>query len=127
LELLVCHKDAAPPAAVAPPAETLLYVDADDCPSDWQRATEMEGRFLVGAPSGGLLGADFGGADLGSGEQRPHDHPISGSVSINPQAVAATTGGGTLVGASGFAQITGVAQFEEIAPLRLELRYCRKL
>jgi hypothetical protein len=127
LELLACHKDMAPTVVATAPANTLAFQEGDSCPDGWERATTMEGRFLVGAPNGGVLGANFGGTALLSGQAAGHQHTLSGNGQVFTQAVASAGGGSTIVGASGFVSVNGVAQVVEFAPMRLELRYCRKL
>ncbi len=127
LQLLVCRKDADSVATTEVPASTLAYVDADTCPSTWERATSMEGYLLVGAPDGALLGAAFGGSPLASGETRMHQHTASGNLTLAAQGVAAAAGCCLTIGASGSASIAGVAQAVAMSPPLLELRYCRKL
>lgn len=71
------------------PAGAVMFFHLAACPSGWSELVEARGRYLVGLPSGGTLGATQGTA-LSNLEDRPtgqHGH------SINPFSHSHTTHG----------------------------------
>jgi hypothetical protein len=66
---------ASPPQPTLP-SGTVIFVNLPDCPAGWSELSMAGGRYLVGRPPGGALGATVGTA-LGDQENRPvgrHGH-----------------------------------------------------
>jgi hypothetical protein len=100
VQLLVCHKKAAPQTQKGlAPAGTLMFFTNAECPSGWGRTTTTEGRFLVGVPEKGTAAQSFGGPPLGSnpspgpGENRVHQHELQGSITTSAHGIALLSGG----------------------------------
>lgn len=92
VDLLACKKVASPVAASKPLPSGLLGYFEYQCPGGWNRASSLEGRYLVGLPAGGAVGASFGGPSLASGEGRTHTHNLTGSLSPTAKGVALASG-----------------------------------
>ena len=72
------------------PAGAVMHFNLTACPSGWAPLATAQGRYLVGLPAGGALGATIG-SPLNDGENRPvgqhahsatdsgHSHPASDS------------------------------------------------
>ncbi|HWE30126.1 MAG TPA: hypothetical protein VHB97_19085 [Polyangia bacterium] len=92
VDLLACKKVASPVAGSKPLPTGLLGYFEYQCPAGWNRASSLEGRYLVGLPAGGAVGASFGGPSLASGEGRTHTHNLTGSLPTQSQGVALVSG-----------------------------------
>jgi hypothetical protein len=127
LQLLVCRKTDAPDKRVPPaPPGLLTFFVTPTCPPGWTAADD-ERRFLVGLPEGGTPGATFGGAPLGSGEQRGHGHTLAGQVTTQSHGIALASG----CCAGGYAQngthaFAGTGEAGEAVLPYVQLRLCRK-
>lgn len=99
-QVLTCKKIVNPPANPSPiPPGVVIFFASEYCPSGWANTLTTAGRFMVGLPPGGVLGAAFGGSALRPEEVRTHNHAFHGSVSIPHVGVGLAAGSG----ASGYA------------------------
>lgn len=60
------------------PSGGVMFFNLDTCPGGWTELTDAQGRYLVGLPSGGVLGGQVG-TPLSDQENRPvggHDHDV---------------------------------------------------
>ncbi|MET0790024.1 MAG: hypothetical protein ABW061_00760, partial [Polyangiaceae bacterium] len=125
LTLLACRKSAAAEANAVVPSGALSFLDGDACPTNWERYSAHEGRFLVGANLN--IGSTFGqGGPLAPGEERTHTHQGGGLVSIPPKGVSASLGGLGAYGQTASVQYNLNAAPGSVSPPRIELRHCRK-
>lgn len=76
------------------------------CPSGWVRATEAEGRMLVGAPSVDDVG-DTVGTPLASLEDRTHGHGFSFSFNLGSKSISGAGGGNNSGASAGDHTISG--------------------
>jgi hypothetical protein len=97
-------------------AGAVMFFNLDTCPPGWHELTEARGRYLVGLPDGGTLGATVGTA-LSDSEDRPvgrhthdysdpgHDHSINdpGHRHYTPSVLRAGTTWGDETGLPHFA------------------------
>lgn len=61
------------------PSGAVMFFNLSACPAGWTELAEAQGRYLVGVPPGGTLGAKVGSA-LGDRENRPvgqHGHTVT--------------------------------------------------
>lgn len=61
------------------PSNAVIFIEESTCPTGWSPLTAAEGRYLVGVPNGGQLGATVGTA-LSDQENRPvgqHTHTVN--------------------------------------------------
>jgi hypothetical protein len=129
VQLLVCHKDVAAVAGALPiPRGTLAFVDTTNCPDGWAQATTPQGRHLVGLPAHGTPGAAFGGAPLGTQEQRTHAHAYSTMLNTASHGIALASG----CCASGYAQnasypISGTTDGADVGLPYVQLLQCEKM
>lgn len=126
--LLICKKTDVP-APTAPPLPTgiTMFFDGAVCPAGWSEFGGSQGRLLVGLPSGGLAGAQFGGSPLSANEVRTHSHVVNGTAPWLSAGIALASGccGGGY-GASG-SQAFSVASTETALDLpTLTLLHCSK-
>jgi hypothetical protein len=119
VDLLVCKKVAAPLPAQKPLPTGLVAYFEYQCPDGWNRPPTLQGRYLVGLPAGGAIGASFGGPPLASGEERTHTHDVSGSLATAAQGVALLSG----CCAGGYAQNGTVAFAGTTPPASAALPY----
>ena len=92
VDLLACKKVASPTPASKPLPTGLMGYFEFECPAGWNRPSSLEGRYLVGLPAGGAIGASFGGPSLASGEGRTHTHNLTGSLATTAKGVALVSG-----------------------------------
>lgn len=111
VDLLACKKVASPVAAQKPLPSGLVAYFEYQCPDGWNRAPSLQGRYLVGLPTGGAIGASFGGPPLASGEGRTHTHDVNGTLMTAAKGVALVSG----CCAGGFAQ-NGSVSFAGATP-----------
>ena len=73
----------------------------------WQVASALSGRMLVALPSGGEVGASFGGTSIGNGNvtEPAHTHLVEGSIPTTGTGVGLASG----CCASGYAGATAVS------------------
>ncbi len=65
-----------------PPSGAIMFFDLSSCPTGWTELTTAGGRYIVGKPSGGTLGAIVGTA-LTNSENRAvgqHTHTFTGNA-----------------------------------------------
>ena len=95
VQLLICIKAEPSDPSTTAPSGALIFFAGLDCPSasGWSQPGDTQGRFLLGVPAGGAPGALFGGLPLKPGENRPHSHAFSGSVSTVAQGILEFIGG----------------------------------
>ncbi len=75
----------APPGPNTVPAGAVMFFDLGACPQGWAEFTTAQGRYLVGLPSGGTLGATVG-TSLSDQEDRPvgqHNHTVTDAGHIH--------------------------------------------
>jgi hypothetical protein len=92
------------PALAGVPSGAVTFFERATCPDGWSELTAARGRYLVGLPGGGTLGATVG-TQLTDLENRavgqhdhaftptPHSHTISIPVSGGPVGVSAALSG----------------------------------
>jgi hypothetical protein len=94
--------DIGPPGQDATaPAGAVMFFNLAACPTGWTELTTARGRYIVGRPSAGTLGATVGTA-LTDLENRPtgrHSHPITDPGHTHLTSVL----NGTTANATGFA------------------------
>lgn len=101
----------APPFAV--PSGAVMFFDLASCPPAWTALPAAQGRYLVGLPASGTLGAQVGTA-LSDQEDRPvglHDHTINdpGHSHSYDKPVLTSTGSGSSKAGIVFDQQTGIS------------------
>lgn len=96
VQYLICRKDDAPPDHASAPSDVVVFTDAETgCFSGWVYADRLNGRLIVGLPTGGTAEAAFGGNALGPGQFQPqHTHTITKKVELKSYGVEAVKGGG---------------------------------
>ena len=92
-------------AGDALPSGAVAFYDLSSCPAGWTPYEAARGRYVVGVPSGGAMGAAVG-TPLGNQENRAagrHNHPIADpghthDVSVRTNIVAGNVTARTVVG-----------------------------
>jgi hypothetical protein len=92
VELWACRKVMGAVAGSQPLPSGLVAFFDGDCPTGWSRSPKLDGRYLVGLPTGGAPAAQFGGPPLQRGEARAHSHGIAGAVVTSPKGIALASG-----------------------------------
>jgi hypothetical protein len=95
VQYLVCRKDDAPSDHASAPSNVVVFTDAETgCPGGWVYADRLNGRLVVGLPTGGVAEAAFGGDALAPGQFYPqHTHTITKKVELKSYGVEAARGG----------------------------------
>ena len=106
------------------PTGAIMAFNLSDCPSNWSKLTDAEGRYIVGMPQGGTLAATVGTA-LTDQEDRavghPHSHDTSGTNILSWTHQGAPSGGRVVTSVK---EVTG-AQDGTNAPY-IQFLYCVK-
>lgn len=93
VQLLACEKnDAAVAHAVPLPAGMRMFVNASTCPTGFTQPLESQGRMPIGLPAGGMNGATWGGAPVGSSDSIRHHHVTNAALMTHPFGIALASG-----------------------------------
>jgi hypothetical protein len=85
---------AAPAAATdGLPKGMIFFTDGTSCPAGAERATQANGRLIIGVTDTGEIGNTYG-KPLANQEDRTHTHSATMHVSISSKHIAAISGGG---------------------------------
>lgn len=98
------------------PSASILFSPLIGCPTGWELADTLSGRFLVALPAGGQPGASFGGASIAPNATSVVGtvHTLAGNMSLPHDDIGLAAGCcGNGYALSGDAPFTGVTQFEE--------------
>ncbi len=127
VQLLACRKTGAA-SATSVPAGLVAYFDAAACPGGWSDAgATIDGRVVVGNPTGGTAGATFGGAPLASGETRTHTHPLAATLALPAHGIALVSGCcADGYGAAGDRALSATTSPAAVELPYLQLRACTK-
>jgi hypothetical protein len=93
VELWACKKvtRGVTPGSKPLPSGMVAYFEAA-CPGGWARNEKIDGRYLVGLPTGATPGLTFGGPPLQRGEERMHSHVVAGFATTKPKGIALLSG-----------------------------------
>jgi hypothetical protein len=61
------------------PAGGVVFFQSNVCPAGWSEYVPARGRYVLGVPTGGTLGATYG-TPLANLEERNHSHSVSSSA-----------------------------------------------
>ncbi|MCO4773947.1 MAG: hypothetical protein KDA24_28195 [Deltaproteobacteria bacterium] len=110
IAMRVCKKDgnaAVSPQTDAYPSGAVAYFDRPACPDSWSQLLEGKGRLVVGLT---MFGDPLQtvGTPLADGEDRTHQHTVSGSATVSSNPISGASGG-SMYAAAGAHAITGGA------------------
>lgn len=82
---------AAPAAATdGMPAGMIFFTEGANCPAGSERATQANGRLIIGVTDTGEIGNTYG-TPLANQEDRTHTHEATMTVTINSKHIAAAS------------------------------------
>ncbi len=93
VQMLVCRKTAAAVSrTLALPSGMMMFYAGERCPTGFTQAPGTQGRVEIGLPAGGMNGATFGGAPLGTVDGPTHTHGANVAVSAGSHGIALASG-----------------------------------
>ncbi len=114
-----------PMVADGAPFGMVTFVGGGVCPPGWVRASDLEGRAIVGTVTKEDVGVEVGTA-FTDREERVHQHQYTGSVTLAPKPVGVPLGVNTIVAAAGTYSIEGMTEKNDAGLPFFQMEGCLK-
>lgn len=106
-----------------PVGTVAFFAPGTDCPTGWMPFDPASGRMIVGVAEPGAVGRTVG-SPLTDREDRTHTHEFSGTVALNPRAIAGANGGNNQGAAARSYTVSGSTQPSASGQAFIQLRAC---